>query len=70
MPAREPLNLSSILTWGPYEGRTLKCAIDKDLKYVEVLVEDITWLDLDSKTWAYFQDKLESSKKTCKTLQN
>lgn len=56
---RKALKLESILTWGKYEGETVKNAIDKDISYMHVLVEDVTWFELDAKAWKYYQEKLE-----------
>ena len=53
------LGLNSTLTWGKYGGETVKKAIDKDVGYVRILVEDVTWFELDSLAWKYYQDKLE-----------
>ena len=56
---RKALTLDSILSWGKYEGETLKHAIKSEPKYVQILIEDVSWFEIDAKAWKYYQEKLE-----------
>jgi len=54
---RELFKLDSTISWGKHEGQTIKYIIDNEISYIKLLVEDVTWFELDRKSWECYIKK-------------